>query len=423
MLGKEKSNAEKAIKSKGKIQIDDLDIHVGQEFKSYPAMCKFLGLEVKTGKARQLQLESIRCYFEFHKVDNGNKIIVDEVFNKSKTKVDKRNVFAKTIEKAVIEELFHHARANEDEPMIISKGGLMRKIELFNRNCYEARCNISAFAKRYKLDEKQVEDILSLNHRSGSDNLKKAIESLKKQRLITVDETLGLNFGKVKHYNSVDMELSKGDVQEAEVVEKTLIQYATQKQRDWIQLVAERSILDEFGLRTIDDVYGRGFKFAYGTFYPKVMKYIKEHCCNKGNSSEIRALVNLEHYYKVLVINFEPSFIIREHERLGSLTQDDKSLIQELMKSEELEQYLELGGACTKHEVSILNQKRYLINAKTRHNKAIKNGSTQDNRHEASYLETAKRINDICYNHATKEYFTVGNKSSYQVKKEKIVTR
>lgn len=405
------------------MSIEVSKVKVGQVFKNYGHQCEFLGLpKLKTGSSPyKAQQKMLAQYFRTHK--EGHKIIVDEVFNKQKPKVDKRNVFAKTIEKAVIEELFHYARANENEPMIISKGGLMRKIELFNRNCYEARCNISAFAKRYMLDEKQVEDILNLNHRSGSDNLKKALESLKKQRLITVDETLGLNFGKVKHYNSVDMELSKGDVQEAEVVEKTLIQYATKKQRDWIQLVAERSILDEFDLRTIDDVYGRGFKFAYGTFYPEVMRYIKEHCCDKGNSSEIRALVNLEHYYKVLIINFEPSFIIREHERLGSLTQDDKSLIQELMKSEELEQYLELGGACTKHEVSNLNQKRYLINAKTRHNKAIKDGSTQDNRHEESYIDTAKRINDICYNHATKEYFTVGNKSSYQVKKEKIVTR
>ena len=79
--------------------------------------------------------------------------------------------------------------------------------------------------------------------------MKKALDSLKKQRLITVNETLGLNFGKVNHYNPVEMELSKFDVQQAEVLEKTLIQYATKQQRDWIYLVAERSILDEFGFK------------------------------------------------------------------------------------------------------------------------------------------------------------------------------
>ena len=130
--------------------------------------------------------------------------------------------------------------------------------------------------------------------------MKKALDSLKKQRLITVDETLGLNFGKVSHYNPVDVELSKTDVQDAEVVETVLIQYATKEQRDWIQLIAERSILDEFGLRTIDDVYKRGLGFTYGTFYSKVMKYIKSHCCDRGNSLEIQALKTLEHYYKAV---------------------------------------------------------------------------------------------------------------------------
>lgn len=396
-----------------------------QDYK-YLELCKVLGWEPTTsGKGQRLQREKLAllCRYETIGRGKGLRYRIYEVFNKPKPKIDKRNIFAKTIEKAVIEELFHHVRANDNEPMMISKGGLMRKIELFNGNCYEARRNISSFAKRYTLDEKQVEDILSLNHRNGSDNMKKALDSLKKQRLITVDETLGLNFGKVSHYNPFDMELSRLNVRDTEVVETVLIEYATKEQRDWIQLVAERSVLDNHNLRTIDDVYKRGLGFVYGTFYPDVTKYIKEHCCDTGNSSEIRALKNLEHYYKAYVINFEPSFIIREHERLGGLTQDDKTLLQEFMQREELEQYIELGGDCTKHEVSNMNQKRCLTNARTRHNQAIKDGSTRDNRHEQSYVETAERINEICYNHATRERFKAGRHSSHKVRREKIVTR
>lgn len=397
-------------------------LHEGKMFKNHRTMCEEFEWEYKDSTdSKKAQLKILSQYCEWHK--EGHKIIVDEVFNKKKAKIDKRNIFAKTVEKAVIEELFHYARANENKPMIISKSGLMRKIELFNGNCYEARCNISSFAKRYTLDEKQVEDILSLNHRNGSDNMKKALDSLKKQRLITVDETLGLNFGKVSHYNPFDMELSRLNVRDTEVVETVLIEYATKEQRDWIQLIAERSVLDKHNLRTIDDVYKRGLRFAYGTFYPDVLKYIKEHCCDAGNSLEIKVLKNLEHYYKAYVINFEPSFIIREHERLGGLTQDDRTLLQEFMQSEELEQYIELGGDCTKHEVSNMNQKRCLTNARTRHNQAIKDGSTRDNRHEQSYVETAETINKICYNHATRERFKVGRHSSHKVRREKIVTR
>lgn len=405
------------------MSIEVSKVKVGQVFKNYGHQCEFLGLpKLKTGSSPyKAQQKMLAQYFRTHK--EGHKIIVDEVFNKQKPKVDKRKLFGKTIEKAVIEELFHHARANDDEPMIISKGGLMRKIELFNRNCYEARRNISSFAKKYRLDEKQVEDILSLNHRSGSDNLKKALESLKKQRLITVDETLGLNFGKVKHCSPLDMEMSKYEVQETEVVEKLLIQYATKEQRDWIQLIAERTILDKYNLRTIDDVYKREPGFVYGKFYPDVMKYIKEHCCDKGNSSEIRALKTLEHYYKAYAINFEPNFIIREYERLGGVTQNDRVLLQEFMQSEALEDYIAVGGDYTKREVSHLNQKRYLINAKTRHSEAITKGHDSNNRHKDDYVETAKRINEICYDYATKDYFKMSDKATYKVRKEKIVTR
>ena len=174
------------------------------------------------------------------------------------------------------------------------------------------------------------------------------------------------------------------------------------------------------GLRTIDDVYKRGLGFTYGTFYPNVMKYIKSHCCDRGNSLEIQALKTLEHYYKVYIINFEPHFIIREHERLGGLTQDDKTLLQEFMQSEGLEDYIAVGGEYAKYEVSNLNQKRYLANAVTRHKKALKHGNTS-NRHKESYIVTAEKINDVCHNYATKEYFTMG--TLYRVRKEKILTK
>ena len=153
------------------MSLDIAKLFDGKVFKNHRVMCEEFGWKYKDSTdSKKAQLKVLSQYCEWHK--QGHKIIVDQVFNTKKAKIDKRNIFSKTIESDVIEELFHHTRANQNEPMIISKGGLMRKIELFNRNCYEARCNISAFAKRYMLDEKQVEDILNLNYRSGSDNEK-----------------------------------------------------------------------------------------------------------------------------------------------------------------------------------------------------------------------------------------------------------
>lgn len=394
-----------------------------QEFKNHRVLCEKMNWEYKDSTdSKKAQLKTLSQYCEWHK--DGHKIIIDKVFKKPKAKIKKSNIFLKTVEKAIIEELFLYTKANEGKTMSISKSGLMRKIELFNKNCYEARNNVGAFAKRYDLDEIQVEDILNLNHRSGLDILRKALESLKKQRLITVDETLGLNFGQVSHYNTLDVEASKGDnVKKVKVVDKTLVQYATKEQRDWVILKAERDTLKRYGLNSINDVYNRGLAFTYGEFYPSVMEYIRDNCKNGKYPQGIQALECLEHYYRAYSINFEPSFIVEMHEELGSMTQDDKDLIQAFMQNEELEQYVELGGEHTKHEVSSLNQKRYLTNAQTRHNKALREGSTDSKRHENNYVETAKRINEICYDSKTNEYFTVGKKSVCEIREEKFITR
>lgn len=59
-----------------------------REFKNYKVACEFLEEEVKSGKSKKLQLEDWTRYFDYHK--EGNKIIIDNIYETEKDKVDNR---------------------------------------------------------------------------------------------------------------------------------------------------------------------------------------------------------------------------------------------------------------------------------------------------------------------------------------------
>ena len=63
-------------------------LDVGQEFKNYKEICKYLGEEVKTGKGKQLQLARWQLLFKWH--NNGHKYVIDEVYPEKKEKEEKR---------------------------------------------------------------------------------------------------------------------------------------------------------------------------------------------------------------------------------------------------------------------------------------------------------------------------------------------
>ena len=59
-----------------------------QTFKNYKELCNFLNEPIKTGKAKQLQLKEWERFFLFLK--EGQKIIITEIFDIPKEKIDKR---------------------------------------------------------------------------------------------------------------------------------------------------------------------------------------------------------------------------------------------------------------------------------------------------------------------------------------------
>ena len=61
-------------------KIPQAQVTVGQEFKSYSALCDYVGVPATTGKQRQLDQRHLKCFFTWEKVAGANRLVITETF-------------------------------------------------------------------------------------------------------------------------------------------------------------------------------------------------------------------------------------------------------------------------------------------------------------------------------------------------------
>ncbi|MGU8762528.1 GIY-YIG nuclease family protein [Clostridium perfringens] len=64
----------------------------GQVFKNYKELCVFLGWEITNGNSKKKQMDTLSTMCKWHK--EGNKIVVDEVYEKQLVKPNKKRMFS-----------------------------------------------------------------------------------------------------------------------------------------------------------------------------------------------------------------------------------------------------------------------------------------------------------------------------------------
>ena len=64
------------------------NITEGLIIKNYKELCGLLNEQIKTGKSKQLQLKDWERYFNYEK--EGNKYIINKIFDEVKEKIDMR---------------------------------------------------------------------------------------------------------------------------------------------------------------------------------------------------------------------------------------------------------------------------------------------------------------------------------------------
>lgn len=88
--------------------IDTSALEIGMVIKNYKELCRLLNQEVKSGKAKRLQLEEFKRYFDFEK--SGQKFIITDIYDTPLTKEDRRklgnnSIYVKYIEMILLQYL------------------------------------------------------------------------------------------------------------------------------------------------------------------------------------------------------------------------------------------------------------------------------------------------------------------------------
>ncbi|WP_194190363.1 hypothetical protein [Clostridium chrysemydis] len=157
------------------MQIENLK--EGQVIKNYKELCNILGKETKVGKSKQLQIKDFDRYFKYKK--EGNKFIIEEIYQIAKEKVDKRliGVYTEDLERIILR-MCKKMNENENYSKIeLSVSGMLMQLNMINANYNIGRYHMSKLSNYTRIPIDTVRDF----YNNTSNNLRYAVERVLKQ--------------------------------------------------------------------------------------------------------------------------------------------------------------------------------------------------------------------------------------------------
>ncbi|MBC9706242.1 MAG: hypothetical protein H9W81_14955 [Enterococcus sp.] len=158
----------------------------GQIVKNYKELCLILDIEPKTGKSKQLQIQALERYCKYHK--EGNKFVIDEIFQEVQTKMDKRklgnnNNQAKCL-RYLLCNLLSAYKIEQNEVIGFSKGLLLRKLNLINENYTSAKAQRVQYAQALDVEKIALDECIEYIDNRSINAVKKAMQVLLNQKVI-----------------------------------------------------------------------------------------------------------------------------------------------------------------------------------------------------------------------------------------------
>lgn len=283
---------------------------VGMVVKNYKELCSILGVETKTGKSKQLQLEDFARYFSWDK--DGNKFIITDIYDTPISKEDSRslgnrNKYCKYIERNILKYLLSKNDSYISMPLRRWYGIAGLVGDDFNK--YES--NRSALSTMYLVDEKYIDDFYFRAKSKIRAIFRSAINNLEKRKVVMCSEDIIISYT----VNGSEKKCVAEDYEKEEI------------------LNAEYYVLhDVMGYDNIGQVY---LHRKDSEFYRLVSEYIYD-------------MYGYKFYYRVLnIIPVDKKYIIQELEKY-----DDDNSVAKL--KETLCDYLN-NEAIKKYEQSVEN--------------------------------------------------------------------
>jgi hypothetical protein len=142
---------------------------IGQTIKNYKELCAILGQEVKGGKAKKLQIEEFKRYFDFEK--SGQKFIITDIYDAPLTKEDKRKLGNNSIYVKYIELiLLHYLSKQNGYTRTLTKQNWWKLLGMvnqkYNKISRQRLCQLDYTVTKFQIDHfyqrcnKKLEQIL-----------------------------------------------------------------------------------------------------------------------------------------------------------------------------------------------------------------------------------------------------------------------
>lgn len=176
-----------------KSDLDVSEIHIRQKYKNFAELCRKLNEpDNLKGKQRQSQIKKFKRYFTWKKTDRGNEIEIVQKFSKPKAeplKNREKSIYIKHLEYLLLAYLYQ-CREHTDE---LSLTDIMIRLG-FVKESFKTLESHTIFSSKEReekdLKEKTAEDFVEDVRSISYGIIYRAIESLKKRRLITCDKVI-----------------------------------------------------------------------------------------------------------------------------------------------------------------------------------------------------------------------------------------
>jgi hypothetical protein len=281
----------------------------GMIIKNYKELCKVLEIEPTTSNSKKAQFKELERYINYEK--QGQKIIVKEIYQDVKEKVDMRNIVKEddkrhdgnnNIYGEDIKQLLLLMMASSmDNEIILPISILLNKLSMTNYNYSLGRRNQDKLSEVLEIDEKYVHEFYDTTHSNLKRTLENNLNLLDRKSLLRW-QTVRMICKKVAvvQYNEFDEIEIDVDTNKVQYNIKEEYSVAT-KEQDLIILEAENEILEEMKLEDINDVFRHS---ATEVFYNKVNKIISKKA-------------NIKYYFNGYKLIFNRNKVIKELEKYG----------------------------------------------------------------------------------------------------------
>ena len=262
-------------------------IKKSQMFKSYVELCKALDIkpEPNGSNSRKSQIKEMEKYFSF--TTNRRMIIITDVYNKERVKMDKRTrgnntIHAENVEYMLIS-LLSKFDIVRDARIGLSKNFIFSYTGLSNENYKLAKTNRLKFSQLIDMPIQEINECFDYSSNRMLQTVQSALNRMKKKALIT------WGYG----YNLILKDETDND--------SYMIVADAALEKDILNI--ERKVLQEFGCDTKRQVF-------LCSNWSEFKKSVEE---------ELRKeYPNLKYYYDSICINFNKDDILRELERIES---------------------------------------------------------------------------------------------------------